>query len=101
MNLINKEVNPTQTTTVQEFILNTLCKSFELYNAKQASGFLDRNYKYLAEAILEGYYNRFEPASDWFDLLSKHSQFLSKLINDEYKTFSDREAYLRSDYSLA
>ncbi len=74
---------PNETVTCLEFLLNTLCKAFNL-SPKQAAGLLTNANKYLNIAIIKGVKGDFEPVISLYQEAYAHSKHLSQLIEHEH-----------------
>lgn len=60
---VNK--SPNETITCLEFLLNIICKNFQM-NPKQAAGLLTNANKYLNIALIKGIKGEFDPIISFF-----------------------------------
>eukprot|EP00347_Sterkiella_histriomuscorum_P006073 403354173 len=74
---------PNETTTCLEFLLNVICKAFNMI-PKQAAGLLTNANKYLNIAIVKGLKNEYEPVISLYQETYAHSKHLTQLIEHEH-----------------
>ena len=67
---------PNETTTCLEFLLNVLCKAFNM-TPKQAAGLLTNANKYLNLAVIKGLKGDFEPLVSLYQETYAHSKHLT------------------------
>ena len=83
--MINKDADPSQTQSSLEFILNTICKAFQMHSPPAAAIMLTNDNRTLVDACTNGYFGSYERVIKWFELINLHSMYLSRLINQEYE----------------
>ena len=82
--MLQVTLEPSKAKTTLEFMLLTLCRSFEL-KAKGAASLLANNNQKLLLMSMKGANGDYKQVSQFFHELHFYSMFLSQLVSEEYK----------------
>jgi len=85
---MDTSIKPSETESSLEFLLNTMCRAFQI-QPRQGAALMTNNNEYLTLVCCRGVKGNFEPVINWYLELFQYSRYFSKLIETEFQKASE------------
>jgi len=88
------------TESTLEFILNTLCRAFEM-KPKQAAALLTNNNQFLIHSVVKGVKGKYDPVMTWYTDLYGNSKHMTTLLELEVEQLNNLANYTKVLYTIS
>lgn len=79
---MDTSLDPSDTESTLEFILNTLCRALNM-KPKQSAALLTNNNQFLTHCVVKGVKGRYEPMINWYSDIYQYSKHLTTMLEAE------------------